>query len=257
MRRQSLKASIDQSDIEKGLYNLGLCQGDTVEVHSSLSSFGYVDGGAVTVIEAIKAVVGQSGTILMSAYPLSPPVKLTKEDKERGIRWKLKKLPLNSNERTAMGAIVDEFVKYPGVVCGKGIHRVCVWGKDYEKYKKGYKHIEEVDGKVLLLGVGIDRCSSLHLAEEDVSLPTDIQKYFEIPEDILIDYPEDKWAIGCKEPPGDAWGKVLKLAEGKGDVKKNLIGDAECIVFRISLLLRIYRELLRKDPYKLFEVNRA
>ena len=40
----------------KDLNSIGIKKGDTVMVHSSLSSMGNVDGGAETVIEALKEV---------------------------------------------------------------------------------------------------------------------------------------------------------------------------------------------------------
>ena len=44
--------------LETGLRTLGLGRGDAVEVHSSLSAFGWVDGGAATVVDALMHVVG-------------------------------------------------------------------------------------------------------------------------------------------------------------------------------------------------------
>ena len=44
---------IDKERIIKDLKDLGLKEGDTVIVHSSLSSLGYVEGGADTVIDAL------------------------------------------------------------------------------------------------------------------------------------------------------------------------------------------------------------
>ncbi len=38
-----------------------------IEVHSSLNSFGNVEGGAGAVIEALKEAVGADGSILMPA----------------------------------------------------------------------------------------------------------------------------------------------------------------------------------------------
>lgn len=44
---------------------IGVESGTVLEVHSSLSSFGYVDGGAETVISALKEAVGAGGSIFM------------------------------------------------------------------------------------------------------------------------------------------------------------------------------------------------
>ena len=44
---------VTKEDIEVGLCELGLRKGNLVVVHSSLSAFGYVEGGTDTVIYAL------------------------------------------------------------------------------------------------------------------------------------------------------------------------------------------------------------
>ncbi|MCR5701342.1 MAG: AAC(3) family N-acetyltransferase [Lachnospiraceae bacterium] len=51
---------VSKDNIKMGLVKLGVEPGMILEVHSSLSSFGYVDGGAITVIDAIKEVVTEA-----------------------------------------------------------------------------------------------------------------------------------------------------------------------------------------------------
>ena len=58
---------LTQQDIEDGLRQLGLGQGDVAEVHSSLSSLGLVEGGAPTVVDALMSVVSAQGALVMSA----------------------------------------------------------------------------------------------------------------------------------------------------------------------------------------------
>ena len=55
----------------KDFVSIGIKKGDTVMVHSSLSSMGNVEGGAQTVIEALKEVVGVEGTLLFPAFTFS------------------------------------------------------------------------------------------------------------------------------------------------------------------------------------------
>ena len=57
--------SVSRSDITSGLKQVGLACGSKVLVHSSLSSFGYVEGGADTVIDALVETVGSGGTVLV------------------------------------------------------------------------------------------------------------------------------------------------------------------------------------------------
>src|SRR5215212_2811399 len=55
------------SMIEAGALELGLGAGDIVVAHSSLSSFGWVEGGEDEVIDALLAVLGPAGTLCMPA----------------------------------------------------------------------------------------------------------------------------------------------------------------------------------------------
>ncbi len=56
---------VRQADIQEALSQLGVEKGDTALVHSSLRSFGYVEGGPQVVIDAFGAVLGKEGTLVM------------------------------------------------------------------------------------------------------------------------------------------------------------------------------------------------
>ena len=48
---------VTKNDLIKELTNLGVEPGMILEVHSSLSSFGNLEGGAMTLIDALKELV--------------------------------------------------------------------------------------------------------------------------------------------------------------------------------------------------------
>jgi aminoglycoside N3'-acetyltransferase len=247
---------VTQRDIEDGLCELGLRRGDVVEVHSSLNSFGWVEGGAATVVDALMAVVGEEGAIVMSAYPVSKPLPLTEEEKARGILAKVQLFGEDHDGPAGMGAIADEFRHRPGTVLGPGFHRVCAWGRDGALHaERGYAHLLEMDGWVLLLGVGIGYCSSMHQAEIGFSMPEAIKRYWQVPEDIRRDYPEDIY-ISYGRTPDDAWGKVRAEAERRGQVWRTRIGRAECVLFKARVVVGIYREWLLSDPFDLYGFER-
>ena len=249
---------LTQSDIEKGLRALGLRSGQAVEVHSSLRSFGRVEGGADTVANALLAVVGPKGAVLMSNYPLSRPLPLNDEERAAGIGWKLRLLAEDSNEKTATGAVSDAFRRRAGVLCGSGIHRVCAWGRDAERHAQGYQHLRAVDGHALLLGVGIDRCSSMHLAEEVPLTATareKIQRRWPTPsprgfQTRKAQYPPDI-IVGPAEPKnaGNPWKNARDEAERKGLIKKGTIGHSTCQFFKLNSLLPLLEEIRRQGPF--------
>jgi len=59
---------VEKEDIIKKLRELGIKEGNTLYVHSSMSSFGYVTGGQDTVIDSLLEIVGKEGNIIMPTF---------------------------------------------------------------------------------------------------------------------------------------------------------------------------------------------
>ena len=87
--------ALNQTDLINAFKKIGIKDGSVLEVHSSLSSFGYVEGGAHAVISALKKACGKNGSIFMPSLRLSPQLPLTDNDKKLGITTKIKILPEN------------------------------------------------------------------------------------------------------------------------------------------------------------------
>lgn len=243
---------IRHENIVAGMAALGVVRGMALEFHGALSSLGRVEGGAEAVIAALLESLGPEGALLMSAYPVTPALPLTAEEIARGITWKVRILD-DPHERSGLGLIVDTFRKRPDVHLGRGLHRVCAWGRAAAQHaQNGYQYLVEIDGWTLLMGVGVDRVSSLHLAEENPGLPQAIRRIFEPPPDLRRDYPAGRWDIGYGSTPKDAWARVWEEADERGLIIKGRIGLADCALFRTRALLAVYQEWLRKDPFGLF-----
>lgn len=249
---------ITKEDLKAGLQFLGIQTGDVLGVHSSLSSFGHVEGGADTVLEALFETVGSVGTIVMSTYLVGPPVALTPEDIAQGISWKVKRLSFDDlNTASGMGVIADTFRRRPDVVRWyQPIHSVSAWGKDADVFCQSFKPLVNAGGKILLLGVQMDRCSALHIAEDRVKLPEDIRKLmaWEIHEELLKVYSPDKWVIGCK----GTWSDFLivqKEAERLGMIRSLIIGGATARLFEAKSMVELYEKLLTENPHRMFGIK--
>ena len=109
---------VSKDDIKAGLVKLGLKRGDNVGVHSSLSSFGVVDGGVDTVIDALLEVVRNEGTIVTPTYSTNRiEVGRTPDEAAAGVTWKFKLLPYDPKETSCWtGAIPEAFRKRKGVL---------------------------------------------------------------------------------------------------------------------------------------------
>lgn len=165
------------------LSELGLRPGMTVMVHSSLGKVGWTVGGPVTVIRALFEVLGHEGTLVMPAE--SPYVSdpddwgdaRVREDWYATIREHLPVFDPRTTP-TTMGAIPEAFRTYPGTcrsnhplvsVCAKGRLAEEITARHSLSFGEGrgtpFEKLYELDARTLLLGVGFDRCTSLHYAE--------------------------------------------------------------------------------------------
>lgn len=159
-------------------------RGEIVIVHSTLSKLGWVCGGAVALIEALQEVITEEGTLIMPAhsgdysepkYWENPAVPETWHQKIR------EEMPAYRPEVTptrGIGLTPEIFRKFPGVLRS---NHPCLsfsaWGKEAESITANHTldyalgdnsplaRIYDRDGKILLIGVGHDSNTSLHLAE--------------------------------------------------------------------------------------------
>lgn len=111
-----------KSDIIKALTKAGVMQGQTVMVHTSLSSLGFVCGGAQTVIESLMECVGENGTILMLAQSwknLDPETGGHWQEPEewwQRIRDNWPAFDKDITPTNTMGAVAEMFRKWPGAL---------------------------------------------------------------------------------------------------------------------------------------------
>ena len=58
-------------DLERLLNNLGVTAGDTLILHTSLKSFGYLIGGAAMLIDTVLNCIGPEGTLVMPSQSVN------------------------------------------------------------------------------------------------------------------------------------------------------------------------------------------
>lgn len=155
-------------------------------VHSSLSSIGYVIGGAQTVVGALIDVLGPRGTLVMPSF--SPEVSDPANWDDGSFTGEALSIARDNIPTfnaavtpTSMGAIAETFRTWPGVV--RSAHpqvSVTARGPLAEKivaphefaWGQGagspFERLYDLDAMLLLLGVGFNRATFLHFSESRV-----------------------------------------------------------------------------------------
>lgn len=179
-----------KKDILRALAEAGVCKGQTIMVHTSLSRLGFVCGGAQIVIESLLESVGGEGTILMPTQSwknLDPASGVHWEEPEEWWQLIRDNWPAYDKDITptnTMGAVAEMFRRWPGTMRSNHPARsVAAWGKYADYLTKDHDlsnifgdgspigRLYELDGYVLLLGVGYDKNTSLHLADVRADYP--------------------------------------------------------------------------------------
>lgn len=179
-----------KQDIVKALKEAGVQQGQTIMVHTSLSSLGYVCGGAQPVIEALLECVGEEGTIMMPTQSwknLDPSAGVHWEEPQEWWQTIRENWPAYDKDITptnTMGVVAEMFRKWPGTLrsdhparsvaaCGAKAAYLTehhdlsnIFGADSPIDK-----LYQLDGYVLLIGVGYDKNTSIHLADVRAKYP--------------------------------------------------------------------------------------
>jgi aminoglycoside 3-N-acetyltransferase len=239
---------MNQTELIDGLRGLGVKSGMALEVHSSLSSFGHIDGGADTLIKALMEAVGSGGAIVMPSFAISAQMPLTDEDKQLGVAEKSRILAEDDlAANNGLGIVANAFRDRVDTITGKGTFRVSAWGKDARLHAdSGFGRVIACGGHALLLGVDIYSMSSMHYMED--AMPQKIKQKFAPSDEARMKYPENLWIIGAWVPANKPWHKIQNEACRMGLIKGGVIGSAKCMLLQVKPVVELYRKALLEYP---------
>jgi aminoglycoside N3'-acetyltransferase len=165
---------VKRKDVSDAAVKLGIKSDDVLLVHSSLKSFGVVEGGADTVIDGLLDALKPNGTLVM-------PALVQKNFSDAYKTWN--KLTSPSD----VGLITETFRKREGVVrSDQATHSVCAYGKlkefitsehssskprmhpygDYAfSHGSPWQKMYDLGAKILFIGVGLEANTFHHFAE--------------------------------------------------------------------------------------------
>jgi aminoglycoside 3-N-acetyltransferase len=232
---------------------LGIVVSTHVLTHSSLSSVGYVEGGAETVVRALVAAVSPDGTALFPAHtghaaisPEHPPV-----------------FDVRSSPTLGIGAIPEAARTMPGAIRSlQPTHSVTAIGRLSQWFVDGHEHSEtpcgpgspyhkllEVGGKILLLGCDHRSNTSIHMVEELIRAD-----YHLLPGRGMMRITDADGAV--HELPGrfHRWGIPRDFMRGDAEMTQlgiqriGQIGAATARLVDARLMTEFLVEMLERDP---------
>jgi aminoglycoside N3'-acetyltransferase len=228
---------VDKADIVAGLRSLGLPSAAGVIVHSSLKSFGHVEGGAQTVVEALIEVVTAAGTLLMPSF-------------NHGAAFGKAGAGYYHPQETATtnGAIPDLFWRLPDVHRSLNpTHPFAAWGKHARRYTENHHRtltmgpesplgLLQADGGFgLLLGVGYRSNTFHHTVEMSRGVPC-----LGLPDGRRVEARTWGWRAG-----GCPFTDSARYADGMADLQQQTtIGASRVTLFRLQDCYRVIAAML-------------
>ena len=216
-------------------------------VHSSVKSIGWIDGGPVSVIDALVDVVGPEGGIML---PLFTTPKGRMIDLAVTVSY--------------LGLLPETFRNYPGVVrSAHPTHSVGILGPGAQEIAEAHRrtsyigpgspwdHLARKNGWVLHIGTRWNTSSILHLAEMLAEVP-----YVHVP------YPDWEKGVYARHTdgsvlydveryvPGDSQGFLLvqQEMERRGMLRLGKVGQADSVLARAAQMLEVGTEMMRIEP---------
>lgn len=232
-----------KKDILAALKAVGVSEGQAIMVHTSLGSLGFVCGGAQIVIEALLESVGETGTIMMPTQSwknLDPTAGVHWQEPEewwQSIRDNWPAYDKDITPTNTMGAVAEMFRRWPGALRSDHPARsVAAKGKFADYLTKNHDlsnifgegspvgKLYELDGYVLLIGVGYDKNTSLHLADVRAEYPG---KHDSMEYSAILENGERVWK-GYKTlaVDGEDFVEIGEAFEKKYPVQKAPLGNA-------------------------------
>lgn len=248
---------VTKPDIHHAIQALGLAN-QPLCVHASLRSFGWVEGGAQTIIEGLLAA---SCTVLVPAFSdkfgVAPLPTMHRLQNGSDYDWVMRKAwpgvdkiytpASNAIEKAEMGAIPAAVVQWPDRQ--RGNHPLCSFaalGPLAEvlvatqaplAVNAPLKTLAELKGYVVLMGVGLESMTLLHLAEQQAGRN-----------------PFRRWANdqngetmevemgGCS----DGFGKLAAILAPL--MRETQVGQSHWRIFPAQETLTLAADAIRRDP---------
>ncbi len=254
--QKKLHHTLSKQDIIYELKKAGINNGDHILLHCALSKIGYINGGALTLIDALIETIGEEGNLLMPAFPATGR---NKDYLSNNPIFDIRNTP------SQMGIVSETFRNMVGVQ--RSLHptdSICAFGKDAEyltnthfnnisPYNENspFRKLCTIKGKILMLGTTLNgACTNLHTLEDavDFKFPIYDEKVFTVK---MIDYNGEVKTMETKVH-NPIWSAkrncdaLNPIFEKEGVLINCIIGQAKCMLLDADKMLKVMVEYYNK-----------
>lgn len=252
--------AIVMNDIRRAVRALNL-SGRPVCVHSSLRSFGRVERGGTTILQGLLA---EGCTILVpsfsiAAFAIAPPTRSDMRPARNGLRYKSSTTlylsgrgdiytPNTREIDLSMGSLPTAVVNWPERTRGNHplnsfaaigpLAHVLIKGQTPIDVYAPLRALTERDGAIVLMGVGLERMTFLHYAEQEAGR-TPFRRWANGPDGkpLLV-------AVGSCSEGFDHFAPLLAPFN-----QQFLVGESIWQVFPARESLDVAVSAMRRDPH--------
>lgn len=231
--------SIPQDVLVEQLRTLGVQPGGVLLVHTAFSRIGPVEGGPAGLIAALRAALTLAGTLVMPSmsweddHPFDPQTTPCPE----------------------MGIVANSFWRLPGVLRSASPHAFAAAGPLAEQITADHPfaiphglaspvgRVYELAGQVLLLGVGHDANTTIHLAENLAGVRYRRDKHVTL----LVDGTPTRFEYREIDHCCENFALVDGWLDDAGLQRRGTVGHGEARLMRARDAVRVVVERLRAD----------
>ncbi|MCW5695982.1 MAG: AAC(3)-VI family aminoglycoside N-acetyltransferase [Bauldia sp.] len=220
---------------------LGVGAGGVLLVHTSFRAVRPVEGGPGGLIAALQAAVGPEGTLVMPSWTDRDDAPFD---------------PAADRANTDLGVVADIFWRLPGVLRSDHPFAFAARGPKAAALladplplpphipASPVGRVHDLDGQVLLLGVGHDADTTIHLAELIASVPYGVEHHVTVASaggPARIAYRENDHCCRRFALVGD-W------LDARGLQRRGKVGHADALLARSRAVVAVATEALARDP---------